>query len=69
MESVRWSWKQGLVDCMDMIQQHEKGEEVGYEAAYHTLHGTGELDCPRYRKGWADGLEHYKYLKGKFDEG
>jgi len=68
MDNVRWSWKQGLADCMDMIQQHEKGEEVGYEAAYHTLHGTGELDCPRYREGWADGLEHYKYLKGEFDE-
>ena len=68
MVDVRWSWKQGLTDCMDMIQQHEFGEEVGYRAAYHTLHGTDELDCPRYREGWADGLEHYKYLKGEFDE-
>lgn len=53
---------------MDMVQQHEKGEEAGYRAAYHTLYGTGELDCPHYREGWADGLEHYKYLKGEFDE-
>ena len=68
MDNTRCPWKQGLVVCMDMIQQHEEGEEVGYRAAYHTLHGTGELCCPRYREGWEDGLEHYKYLKGEFDE-
>lgn len=68
MDNVRWTWKQGLVDCMDMIQQHEKGEEAGYRDAYHMLCVTGELYCPRYREGWADGLEHYKYLRGELNE-
>ena len=62
---TRWNWKDGLVAAYDMIQSHEKGEEAGYKAAYHTLYGTEEIDGKCFREGWADALENWKYRRGE----